>query len=215
MITFSGGSASKWCFGLRPSAFARVTRLELDIVGHVTPHQPTSIPGRWRLLAAFALLPMFDALLGFVLFPVMWELGGHGGFRPADPDQGPRIFAVISGLSGLLVTLCGAIPVVFWLIRRGPVTLRQLLVAGLALGNAPFAVYVLVLIIPSTLLHLASGTLSEHLIPVSGLLAGVLRVMALGSTEGLLSAVVFWFVAILGTDATRPSPAPDSSPVQP
>jgi hypothetical protein len=162
----------------------------------------TSSPGKWRLLSAFAILPVVDALVAYFAFPIVWQLGRHGGFRPVDPTKPALAFAVLAGLSGLFVTLSGAIPVVFWLIRRGAVSFQQILTAGLALGNALFVVYVLALI-PYALLHLAFGTLSDHLIPVSELLVSALLPLGIGSCMGMMSAVVFWFAAIRGTDLTR------------
>ena len=137
---------------------------------------------RGRLLASVALVPVVDALVAFVAFP-------------------PPI-AVIVGIMALLVMLSGALPVVYWLARRGPVSLTQLLVAGVGLGNVPFAIYALAMI-PYALLHLVFGTLKDHLIPASELLAGSLFPIGLGSGMDMLSAVVFWFVAIQGTDVTR------------
>jgi hypothetical protein len=161
-------------------------------------HAPS--PGRWRLLAAFAILPAVDAVVAFVSFPAVWHFGRHGGFRPFDPTQAALAFAALAGTIGLLVTLSGAIPLVHWLLKRGPVSLVQILIAGLALGNVPFAVYVLSLI-PFALLHLAFGTLSQHLIPVSELLAALPLPIGIGSCMGVISAAVFWFAAIQGTDA--------------
>jgi hypothetical protein len=165
-------------------------------------HRPDSTHGRWHLLAAFALLPVVDAVVAFLAFPAVWAYGPDRGFRPSDPGQAALVFAMVAGVMGLLVTLSGAMPVVFWLIKRGPVSFRQLLIAGVALGNLPFAVYVATLI-PYAVLHLAFGTLSEHLIPVSALLAAVPLPLAVGSCMGLISAVVFWFAAIQGSDVAR------------
>ena len=142
----------------------------------------TRTPGKWRLLGAFALLPLVDAAVAFVALP-------------------PAI-AMLAGIMGLFVTLSGAMPVVYWLIRRGPVTFAQILIAGLALGNVPFAIYALAMI-PYALLHLALGTLKDHLIPVSALLAGALFSIAIGTGMGMISAAVFWFAAFRGTDVTR------------
>ena len=106
---------------------------------------------RGRLLASLAILPVVDALVGFVAFPTVLQLG---------PQQAVA-FAVLAGILGLLV------------------------------------------MIPFALGHLAMGTLSEHLIPVSALLAGALFPVGIGSCMGMISAVVFWFVAIYGTGVTR------------
>jgi hypothetical protein len=165
-----------------------------------------SSPGRWRLLGAFAALPVVQALVAFVVFPLVWRLGGHDGFLPVDPDKTARDFAVLTGLLGLLLTFAGAVPVVDWLMRRGRVSLAQLLLVGLLLGNAPFALYVVALVLPATISHVAMGTMSQHWLPVSELLAGTLRVTLIGSAFGTISALVFWAIAILGTDAGASAP---------
>ena len=136
---------------------------------------------RGRLLASVALVPVVDAAVALVVLP---------------PP-----FAVIAGILGLLVMLSGALPVFYWLVRRGPVTFTPILVAGLALGNLPFGIYALAMI-PFALGHWAMGTLSEHWVPVSALLAGSVFPVAIGSGMGMVSAVVFWFTAVHGTDVT-------------
>jgi hypothetical protein len=156
---------------------------------------------RGRLLAAFALMPLVDAALGYLGFPLVWALVKDGA-ATADPHAA-IVFATLAGILGVLVTLCGALPVVSWLMRRGPVPYTQVLLAGLALGNAPFAVYVAMLL-PFTVLHLASGTLWDRLIPLSALAAGTLRALAIGSAMGMLSATVFWFVGLRGPTAKAP-----------
>jgi hypothetical protein len=134
---------------------------------------------RGRLLAAVVLVPVVDAFVAFVALP---------------PP-----FTVIAGIMGLLVMLSGALPVFYWLRNRGPVTFLRILVAGVALGNLPFAIFAAAMI-PFALGHWAMGTLSEHLVPVSALLAGSLFPIAIGSGMGLVSAVVFWFTAVHGTE---------------
>lgn len=152
-----------------------------------------STRARFRLLAAFAVLPVLDALLAFLWFPLLWDLGGHGARRPADPVQAAGSVAALAGILGMLVTICGAVPVVWWLLKRGPVSFGQLLLAGLVLGNVPFLVYCLALIGPA-LSHLAMGTMSDHLVPLSELLVAVLRPVAIGSVMGMASASVFWLL---------------------
>jgi hypothetical protein len=157
-------------------------------------------PGKWRLLAAFAVLPVADALIAFFAFPAVWRLSGE--FQLADSFQAARTVAVVAGVLGLLVTLSGGVPVVFWLMKRGPVSFEQILIAGVALGNAPFVVFVLALI-PFAILHLTEGTMSQHLSPLSELLAGTVRAIGMGSVMGMASAVVFWFLGIRDTDIAR------------
>jgi len=74
--------------------------------------------------------------------------------------------------------------------KRGPVTLGRLVLAGVALGNAPLALYALAAAF-FAILHIAAGTMSQHLMPLSSLLAGALRAVLLGSAMGAASAAVF------------------------
>jgi hypothetical protein len=52
------------------------------------------------------------------------------------------------------------------------------------------------LLVRLTLIHLMRSTLGHHLVPVSELLMAGARVVALGSIFGVLSAGLFWIVAI-------------------
>jgi hypothetical protein len=94
----------------------------------------TASPGKWRVLTAFAVLPVVNAVLAFIGFPIIWWLGGHGGFQPLDSGQAAGGFAMLVGVLGLLVTMSGAMPVVFWLMKRGPVSFRQ--IRGLTLARS-------------------------------------------------------------------------------
>jgi hypothetical protein len=150
------------------------------------------------LLVAFAMLPPLDAVLGYVVFPLLWWLGvGTPGL--ADPMVAARAFVPVAGFIGLIVTVAGAMPVVFTQIRRGPISLRQALLAGLALGNAPLVVIVYATILLA-LGHMAMGTISEHLAPVSALVASPLRAIAIGSAYGVMSALVFWVAGVWRSD---------------
>ena len=158
------------------------------------PYAP-SLPSKWRLLSAFAILPLVDALVAFVLYPTLWWLPTTAVFRAPDTIQVASGFAILAGVVGLLVTTCGALPVVFWLLRRGPLSFAQLALAGLALGNMPFAIYA-VAMIPFAIGHLVAGTMAQHLAPLSELLAGAVRALVIGSMLGVMSAVVFWLVGV-------------------
>ena len=144
-------------------------------------------PGRGRLLLGFALMPLSNFVMALVVFPLLWS------------------FAILTGVIAVVITVAGAVPVVHSLMKRGAVSLKQLLLAGLALGNAPFAVYA-VMALMFTLMHVANGTIADHLSPLPDLIAGTLRVIAIGSFFGMASAAIFWAVAILGTDASSSTP---------
>jgi hypothetical protein len=186
------------------AAQERAEATAVDARAGMTVRPERSSPVRWRVLTAFAILPILQALVAFVAFPLVWRLGDHGASQPVDWGEAAREFAIVTGLLGIFVTVAGAVPVVYWLMRWRRVSLARLLLAGLILGNVPFALYLVVLILPATISHLAMGTLSQHLVPVSALLAGALRVILIGSIFGVISAAAFWLMAILGTDAGPP-----------
>ena len=96
-------------------------------------------------------------------------------------------------------------PAFYSRVKRGPVSLKQTLLAGLALGNAPFAVITLVTIM-FALMHVAAGTIGEHLAPLPDLIASNLALIAIGSLLGIVSAAIFWAIAILGTEVSSTTP---------
>jgi hypothetical protein len=138
--------------------------------------------------------------MAYAAFSLLWYLRDHGGMRPVDSGGADGGLAVLVGVLAAVVTIGGAVPVVLSLMKRGRVPLGRLVLAGVALGNVPLALYALVAAFFATL-HLAAGTMSEHLLPLSSLLAGTLRAVLLGSAMGAASAVVFWFVGIRGADS--------------
>jgi hypothetical protein len=156
-----------------------------------------------RVACAFAAVPLVQALSMYFGFPLFWEFMGHG--PSGYPSGGAAMWATITGVWGVFVTVAGAVPVFGWFRRRGRVTLTHAISAGVVLGNIPFALYLLLLILPFTILHLARGTLRQHLIPVPSLLSGTWRVIVLGSTLGVIGALVFWVVGLAGSNVRSQS----------
>ena len=164
-------------------------------------------PGGLRVLVAFALMPVINTLLAFVVFPTLRFMRERAEFRVVvGSDDGAYVIAVLTGLVAVIVTVAGAVPVFYTLLKRGPISLKQTLLAGLALGNAPFAVITLATIM-FALMHVAAGTISDHLAPLPDLIAANLALIAAGSLLGVTSAAVFWAVAILGTEMSTSTPA--------
>jgi hypothetical protein len=155
-----------------------------------------------RLALAFAAAPLMPAAAMYFGFPLFWNFMGHEGL-PVDPTQAARMLGTLSGVCGVCVTAVGAVPVFGWLRRRGSVTLMHAVSAGVVLGNVPFALYLLLLVLPFTILHFARGTLSQHLIPLPSLLSDTLRVIVLGSVLGVIGALTFWIVGLAGSNAAR------------
>ena len=137
----------------------------MNLRGNSGEEHPPPAQRSYRLWAAFAVLPFVDALAGFVGFPLVWYTGGHTG-QLYDAAQAARAFGLAAGLAGLVVTLGGAVPAVFWLMKRGPVTLWQLIAAGLILGNVPFVSYVFRLVWSLSLMALNGEPISRHLAPI-------------------------------------------------
>jgi len=147
-----------------------------------------------RFLAAVLATPFFDALLGYLAFPLVWQLGSHGGFRPGRPEEAALHFGLLTGLLGFFVMFSAAIPVAVWMIRRGRTALHHFAAAGVVLGNLPFVAYTSAALY-FLFLHLLRGTLAEHLSPIPELLAGGLRAVLLGSVMGASSGAMFWLIA--------------------
>lgn len=165
------------------------------MTSNVSEQHASAVPSSYRLWAAFAAVPFLDALVAFFGFPLVWYIGGHTG-RPQDPTEAAGSFALLIGLMGLVVTVGGAVPIVLWLMKRGAVSLRELITAGVLLGNVPFVLYVVGLVLPLTVLHLIRGSMAQHLMPLSDLIVGTLRAVAIGSVLGALSSLVFWLLGI-------------------
>jgi hypothetical protein len=157
----------------------------------------------WRIWAAFAAVPFADTLAAFVGFPLVWYIGGHAG-QAADPTQAARAFALTSGMLAVAVTLGGAVPAFFWLVKRGTVSLWHLIAVGLVLGNAPFAVVVFGFVLPTTVIRSIDGTMSDYVLNASALIAGTLRALLVGCLMGAWSAIVFWFFGVRGRTVHRP-----------
>lgn len=157
-------------------------------------------------MLACALMPVVSTLLAYVAFPTLWLFREQGTFQlVVGDDQGTHIFAVLSGLIAVVVTVAGAVPMFYTLTKRGPVSLKQTLMAGLALGNAPVALFGLLMAM-FAILHVVDGAIANHRLPLHDLVAGSLLLITVGSMLGLTCAAVFWSVVILGTDASASTP---------
>ena len=143
------------------------------------PHPEPHCLGRVWL--AFSVMPLVSGFLGGLLW---------GGSNP---------IAILSGVSAIFVTLCGGLPAYLTLKQRGPISLPQAVWTGAALGNVPLALFAFMSAL-FALAHVAAGTISQHLVPISELFFSAVRLILLGTILGAASAAVFWFVAIKGTD---------------
>ena len=157
----------------------------------MTHSRHLSRAGELRVLLGLAVQPFVTALLAFSTFPVI-DYTGRALYigRPSDPFDAAMSFAVGVGLVGLIVTIFGALPSLLWLLKRGPVSRRQVLISGAVLGNIPSALIVL---------GLAASRLSDGAMPELSQLtygpAGAIRAIAFGSFIGMASAAIFWWLA--------------------
>ena len=151
-----------------------------------------------RIVAAFAVVPVVVFVAARLGFPIVWSMSGNRGqiISPAEPATA---FAALTGFIGLLVTLFGAMPAFAWMKARGPVSLSRALGAGVILGNSPM-IAIAIGALYFTILHIVNGTISQHLSPPMDVIAGFVRLSAIGSVLGASSAFVFWLVGVCGTD---------------
>jgi hypothetical protein len=150
---------------------------------------------RGRLLLGFAIVPPVAVLIAIATYELFW----HAGFLP----QGGPVHsidaaqAMIGGLTIIAVpmTLVAAVPGVLWLERSGSLTFGRLVALGSLLGNVPFALIVMVIIV----VQMSSGTpladIGRYWYGMSGFAVRT----ALGVAAGAGSAAAFWLVSVCGT----------------
>jgi hypothetical protein len=125
--------------------------------------------------------PFAGAALAFVGIPLV------------DPGGSALSFALAFAIAAGLVTLCVALPLVAWLLTRGPLRLRTILLSGVVLGNVPIAI----------MLVLAVAMRQPDAGPMWSGPAEAIRVLATGSIFGLAGATLFWLISIRGTAMER------------
>ena len=142
-----------------------------------------------RLFFAFAILPFVAGALAYFGFPLFeWSLNRQIGGTTSDGAPG---FAFATVFVALIVTVLGAVPLVSKMQGRAPITYQQSLLAGIALGNAPFLIVsVLILIV-----HLFAGTPKDLSNMWYGPV-GALRTITTGTLMGAALGTVFWVVGI-------------------
>jgi hypothetical protein len=157
-----------------------------------------------RLIIGFVIQPFTAAALGFMIFPLVdWSARAlHGGQSIRGAFHGAIAFALAVGIAAFLVTVCGVVPIVLMCLERGPLTRKQVLLLGAALGNAPGAIVVLLALITGNV----SGASSSW--PLE-----TLRALAMGSLFGLSGAALFWAVSIRRSSGLTGPPPHDIQPL--
>ena len=151
-----------------------------------------------RLLAGFAGAPVTAVFLALVTYDALWYSGMMSGGAPIDSIDAAASLGTGVGIIAVLMTIC-AVPLVAWLASRGPVSFGQVIVLGVALGNAPFAMIVLGIVVAHPFSEVLSGDISRFWYGFSG---AVERVV-IGLISGMGSASIFWIVGIRGTAVHR------------
>ena len=158
-----------------------------------------------RMMGAYVLMPFVAFVLAYVAEMTLWGHAGTyvtgttvhtGGSAPAAIALS---LAMAAALMAVFVTIFGAVPLVLWLIRRGRVSLRQALIAGAALGNAPAAVLLVLILIH----HIGRGTMPDNPGDVWYGARGAFRTITEGMFVGMGCAAVFWVLAIRGTEVDK------------
>ncbi|MDQ3070878.1 MAG: hypothetical protein M3R55_14265 [Acidobacteriota bacterium] len=138
-------------------------------------------------------MPFGVGLLAFAVFLLLWRTGTLGGGGTlADPVGAAVAMGLSVGILAAAVILAGAWPGVYWMMRRRPLSFRRMLLFGCALGNLPFFVIILGIIV-------VNGATVDVARFWSGW-SGFLIRAGLGIVAGTFGAALFWVVAIRGTE---------------
>ena len=167
-----------------------------------------------RMVAAYALTPFVAFTFAYIAEMTLWArastvtrvttvlangttvIRGTGGSAPSDIALS---LAMTAGLVAVFVTVFGALPMVAWLMGRGRISLRTLVLLGAALGNAPFAVLCLLIFVS----HFARGTMPDNPGDLWYGTGPAFRMVTEGLFVGIGCAAVFWAVGIRGSNVEK------------
>jgi hypothetical protein len=148
--------------------------------------------GALRVFLGLAVQPFVNALLAFIIFPIVDYTGrALCGGRPVDPFDAALSLALGVGIVGVVVTIFGALPALVWLRARRAVTRTRVLIGGAVLGNAPSALIVGGMLVS----RLAHGEMPRDVFDLLYGPVGAIRTIAFGTFIGVASAAVFWGLA--------------------
>jgi hypothetical protein len=157
-----------------------------------------------RLVAALAVVPFAAGTVMFLTYLALWFSGARVFEGPPFDLKGAVHAAAGLALGvtiiGFAVTGVAVLPLV-WMGSRGPLSLKNVLFLGAALGNVPFAVIVVAIL----LVQLRNGSLSSDVPRLWYGLYGAVRAIALGFWIGISSAAVFWVIGVRGTESDEGS----------
>jgi hypothetical protein len=140
-------------------------------------------------------------LFALVTYHLLWASGSLSGGAPIGSTDAAASLAMGVGLLALVMTGC-AIPLLVWLNGRGPLSLSKVLLLGAALGNAPLALIVFVIVLAHPIRETLSGDIGRLWYGLPGALARI----AIGLVSGTASAAVFWLIGVRGNLRQRRAP---------
>jgi hypothetical protein len=164
------------------------------------------------MVAAYALTPFVAFAFAYIAEMTLWRRAGTFvsgttvtmGTGGSGPSEIALALAMTAGLVAVFVTVFGVIPMVAWLMGRGQLSLRTLVLLGAALGNAPFALLCLFIFVS----HVAQGRLPDNPGDLWYGPSGAFRTVTEGLFVGMGCAAVFWAVCIRGSDVSIPRGRP-------
>ena len=142
------------------------------------------------MLVGYILLPPMCGVLMYLTVVAQVALGVWFFAGTPRLDVAPGMALAVAIFAAPIAVIFGAVPGVAWLIKRDLLTLPNLLLSGVLLGNIPIAIL--------TVLALAEQYRKGTLTTVGPM--NFFGPMGWGVWFGFWSALFFWFVSIRGTE---------------
>jgi hypothetical protein len=157
-----------------------------------------STPSKLRLGTGFLVTPLVAGVIAFLTF---WgqsfvRINLFPGTPYSDPVDAAAGFAAGVTVIAFIATFAAVVPLVVSMMRSGPLVFTRVLFVGAIVGQAPFVLIVGGILVVQTV----NGTLSAAVGRLWYGVFGTVRAIALGSFIGIPTAVVFWLIAIRGTE---------------
>jgi hypothetical protein len=147
-----------------------------------------------RLLAGGAVAPPVAGLIVVAAYDVSWHAGLFPRGAPPHSLDAAASLASGAGLVAVPMTVLAIVFVLLWRDRGIALTPGRVVVLGAVLGNLPFALIVVGIVVA----HVAGdgpGGIPRYWPGVRGAIVD----LALGSIAGSAAAGAFWIVAVAGT----------------
>ncbi|HSL22725.1 MAG TPA: hypothetical protein VK886_14420 [Vicinamibacterales bacterium] len=146
-----------------------------------------------RLLLGLAVTPATAVLVALIVYDALCYSGMLSGGAPIDSLDGAASFGMGVGILAVAMT-AWAVPLLLYLNERRRLSFRNVLALGAALGNVPFAIVILGIVVAHPIRETLTGDVGRLWYGFSGFVQRVV----LGSAVGMSSAAAFWSVAIRG-----------------